>query len=349
MTRARVFRSVLRHYQAVHYRPGVLLLVLDLSLYAALFVAICVVPWWWAKGLLGVTLGIVIGRLFQLGHTASHRALFPQGKLNRLLSRPVGVLCLLPSLMPEWSWDVAHNRIHHVLAQHAEGDSAWRPLSPQAFATASWARRLRERLSRSLIGLGWHYFYIDWCRLFIPHMLNNLQDARARTDLVLLLSFTVGQVVIASSIGGPWWLNLLMAWVLPFVIWNYILAFVSYFHHTHEGAIWYLDGNDRPSLMETAFECSRNVTLPWRLDLLLHSAMVHTVHHLSPLIPTYRQREATTALFAALGEPLIVDRITWRRAWVITAHCQLYDYQARRWVRFAEVPRAGALQTLPAE
>lgn len=330
--------AVLREFRAPNNRRGLVLLALDLSAYVACFLAVCLAPHWALKLPLSILLGICIGRMFQLGHTASHGALIADG--NRRWRRPLAIFCFLPALTPEHAWDIGHNRVHHVCLNQKELDNTWVPMSPDEYRAASAGRRLWERVIRSLPGLGLYYTVDTWFREMICGSLRRLDKPALRNDLLLLAGFLIIEIALAVSLGASPWLNLLFAILLPQLVWHYIMAMVIYFHHTHEAARWYqVDSAARPSLLETAYEASRNVTLPWRIDALMHSVMVHVVHHLSPLVPCYLQAEATHALGERAGLGVTTHPIGWRRAWQITRHCQLYDFQAGCWRRFAEVTR----------
>lgn len=333
--------AVLREFRAPNNRRGLTLLALDLLAYAACFIAVCLAPHWSLKLALSLLLGICIGRLFQLGHTASHGALIASG--NRRWRRPLGMLCFLPALTPEHGWDIGHNRVHHVCVNQKELDNNWVPMSPEEYRAAPAWRRLWERIIRSLPGLGLYYTVDIWAAQMIGGSLRRLDKKPLRQDITGIALFLAAKIALAVSLGGSPWLNLLFAIVLPQLVWHYIMAMVIYFHHTHEAARWFwAASDDKPSLLETAYEASRNVTLPWRIDALMHSVMVHIVHHLSPLVPCYLQAEATRALGARAGLTVTTHRIGWRRAWQITRHCQLYDFENGRWCRFAEVAPTGS-------
>ncbi len=348
-TPSQVIGQTLRAYRAQSHWVGLALVLADWALYVSMFVGICLVEPWGLKLLLGAALGVVIARLFQLGHTASHGALLAPGDVNRRWKRPLAQLCFLPSLMPEYSWDRGHNRIHHICMNQQQADNIWVPLSPEQYAQASAGRRLLERMYRHLAGLGLYYFDVMWAKMIMGHCLHNQGQRQSRSDLIWLLAFTATQVTVATLIGGPWWQNLLFAWILPFFVWNYIMGMTIYFHHTDENMIWYQESSDdRPSMVETALHGSRNVQLPWRLDAVLPGVMVHTVHHLSPQVPCYRQREATIALARALGEAPLEDiRLGWREAWRITKHCKLYDFTTRTWHPFPRYSPAATPDPAP--
>lgn len=81
------------------------LVVSDLLLYAACLAAALLAPHPVLQALAGLATGLVISRLFILGHDACHQSLTRHRTLNRWLGR----LIFLPSLTPYSLWEVGHN------------------------------------------------------------------------------------------------------------------------------------------------------------------------------------------------------------------------------------------------
>ncbi|GAB5388798.1 MAG: fatty acid desaturase [Alphaproteobacteria bacterium] len=331
----RLIGDVLKQYRTTSNWPGLLLVALDGSIYCALFIAACLVPFWWAKIVLGVAIGIFAGRMFQLAHTASHGALLTRA--YRRWRRPLGVFCFLPAWTPEWAWDVGHNRVHHVNVQRIEVDNTWVPMSPQEFLAAPKWRQWLERAYRTVPGFGLYYMIDSWLLGMLRTSLTRLEDPRIRSDFLWIMAFIALQVGLALWLGDAPVLNIICAVLLPQFVWSWIMGMVVYFHHTHEGAVWYRDQDEgRPSLMEAQWQHSRNVTLPMRLDVLMHSVMVHVVHHLAPMVPCYKQAAATRALEQALDVEIPTHRIGWKRAFEIARHCKCWDYDSMQWVPFPD-------------
>ena len=73
---------------------ALVLLVIDLCIWAALMFGTVALDAWWAKLLCAVAAGFMIGRLFIIGHDACHQSLTPHRGLNKW----VGRIAFLPSL-----------------------------------------------------------------------------------------------------------------------------------------------------------------------------------------------------------------------------------------------------------
>src|SRR5581483_11438447 len=112
--------------------------------------------------------GILIGRLFVLGHDACHGALFPA----RFLNRVVGRMLFLTSLTPYTLWEFGHNSVHHGFSNLKSRDYVWTPFSPEEWRALPRTRRALERLYRTPLGLGIYYgFEIWWKRLYFPSLI----------------------------------------------------------------------------------------------------------------------------------------------------------------------------------
>ncbi len=87
-----------------------MLFAFDYLLFGAVLAGVALAPHWAAKLALGVLAGLLIARLFIIGHDACHQSLTPRRGLNKWLGR----LTFLPSLTPYSLWEVGHNVVHHA-------------------------------------------------------------------------------------------------------------------------------------------------------------------------------------------------------------------------------------------
>jgi omega-6 fatty acid desaturase (delta-12 desaturase) len=195
------------------------------------------------QALAGVATGLVIGRLFILGHDACHQSL----TTHRTLNRWIGRIVFLPSLTPYSLWEVGHNVIHHGYTNLRGFDFVWQPRSLAEFQALSPARQWLERIYRS--GWApWLYYLVEiwWSRLLFPNR-SNMPTRRAVFvwDGLLASTFAVAWIaalVVAARATGqsPAWL-VAVGFALPFLFWNGLIGFVVYVHHTHTGVLWHQD------------------------------------------------------------------------------------------------------------
>ena len=121
--------------------------------------------------------------------------------------------------------------------------------------------------------------------------------------------------------------------VVPFLLWNGIMGFVVYLHHTHPTIAWFQNRQEwqRHRAYLTATACAR---LPLGIDRLMHNIMEHNAHHLNPRIPMYTLRAAQQVLrekFPGLCE----YRLDWRTYVDSARRCKLYDYANHAWTDFS--------------
>jgi omega-6 fatty acid desaturase (delta-12 desaturase) len=294
-------------------------------------------------GTLVVTAAIV--RLFLIGHDACHGSLFRSARLNAICGR----IAFLPSMTAYSLWEVGHNTAHHGFNNLKGRDQVWAPFSKAEFDALPRHRRSLERLYRG--GLGWGAYYLIemwWKKLYFASRREiGSQRARYRHDSLLVTAGAVlwiGVVVlVARSTEQSTLLLVALAVVLPFLLWNGVMGFVVYLHHTSPRIAWFQDRHEwqrhRAYLSSTA-----RVTLPLRLDRLMHGIMEHNAHHVNPRVSMFALRKAQRLLRDRFPD-LCDYRLDWRAYVGGVRSCKLYDYTNHAWLDFdgrvtARVPLA---------
>jgi acyl-lipid omega-6 desaturase (Delta-12 desaturase) len=316
---------------------------LDLILFTALLAAIVQVQQPMIQLLAGGLAGVVIARLFILGHDACHQSFTPHRGLNRWLGR----LVFLPSLTPYSLWEVGHNVVHHGYTNLKGFDFVWEPRTLEEFRALPRGRQVLERIYRS--GWApWLYYLVEvwWARLFFPSR-RTMPTRRTvfTADSLLVSAFAlawVGGLVAAASHTGQsavW-----LVWVgfaLPFLVWNGLIGFVVYVHHTHEAVSWYAD-KPRWAAAQPFVSTTVHLSFRWGVGSVLHHIMEHTAHHVDMGVPLYRLKQAQLLLEQKLPGQIIVQPFSWR--WYArTAHrCKLWDYEADCWTDFDGRPTCSA-------
>ncbi|MBI1396072.1 MAG: fatty acid desaturase [Betaproteobacteria bacterium] len=291
------------------------------------------------KSLASVGVGIMIARLFIIGHDACHHALTRHRALNRL----VGRLTFLPSLTPFSLWDLGHNQAHHGFTNLNPRDAVWAPLSADDFGALSPRRRRMECLYRS----GWApavYYVMEiwWKKLIFPRVdqIGSYRSIYGR-DSLLVSAFAVAWVtlVAVSAYGSNGSITeaLFFACFLPLLFWSWLMGFIIYIHHTDPSIAWFRDvtawAASQPYLTATLYvECPI-------LDSLLHNILQHPAHHLNMTIPFYRLKAAQKRLQDIVPEYIRTRRLTWSYYWRVAEQCKLYDYDNRRWQPFSAITR----------
>jgi omega-6 fatty acid desaturase (delta-12 desaturase) len=315
----------------------------DLLLFAACMAAALLAPQPWLQALAGGAAGVVISRLFILGHDACHQSFTPHRGLNRWLGR----LVFLPSLTPYSLWEVGHNVVHHGYTNLRGFDFVWQPRSlPEFSALPPWRRAL-ERVYRS--GWApWLYYLVEiwWARMFFPSRATMPTRRAVFTwDCLLVSAFAIawlGGLAFAAARTGQSIAWLLTAgFALPFLVWNGMIGFVVYVHHTHADVAWY---EDKQSWSASQPFVSTTVHLTFRsaMGTLLHHIMEHTAHHVDMSVPLYRLRRAQALLESRLAGAIVVQPFSWRWYADTARRCKLYDFEARCWTDFSGRPSAAS-------
>ncbi len=316
-----------------------LLLALDYALFAALIAGVVLVDAWWAKALLGLAAGFVIGRPFIIGHDACHQNLTPHRRLNKWLGR----IAFLPSLTPYSLWDAGHNVVHHGFTNLKGVDFVWAPATAEEFAAMTPVQRALDRAYRSGWAPGLYYLIeIWWNKMFFPSsrqmpsrrsifLWDNLLVAAA--GLVWLGGLVAAGVATEQSIA----LLLLTGFALPFMFWCSMIGFVVYVHHTHVKVSWH---DDRAAWQKAQPFVSTTVhlTFPFRMGALMHHIMEHTAHHVDMSIPLYRLKQAQAKLEELLPGRIVIQRFSWRWYFETARACKLYDFTRRCWTDYAGRP-----------
>lgn len=346
MPSRRLIRSWLAHLPTQNTAYALALVVLDIALFCAALAATIAIRIPALQGIAGAATGFMIGRLFILGHDACHQSL----TRHRTFNRWVGRLLFLPSLTPYSLWDAGHNIVHHGFTNLKGVDVVWQPRSLAEYqALPRWRQRL-ERVYRSGWAPGLYYLVeIWWARMLFPS--KRVMPTRRTVfvfDSVLASAATAGWLagLIAAAYAthqSAWWLGT-VGFVLPLVVWNAMIGFAVYVHHTHAGVTWY---DDRVAWAESNAYVSSTVHLTFRsiIGSLAHHIMEHTAHHVDMSIPLYRLKKAQVILASRLAGRIVIQPFSWPWYARTARCCKLYDYQARCWTDFAGRPTTSAVST----
>src|SRR5205814_10349109 len=97
--------------------------------------------------------------------------------------------------------------------------------------------------------------------------------------------------------------------IVPFLLWNWLMGFVVFQHHTHPKVPWYGDESDW-TFYAGQIQSVIHVELPRPVELILHNIMEHTAHHVDPRIPLYNLENAQKQLEQAYAGDLVVFPFT---------------------------------------
>lgn len=321
---------------AVHQRSPVRalgMLLADLILYGAGLTGVFIVESPGARLLFGLLTGLGVACLFIWAHDAAHGSLFRSDRWSELL----GTAAMLPSLQMYQLWVLGHNRVHHGFTSLSPIDWIWRPLTPEEYLQRSRWSRAVYRLERHPTGCGLHYLLRVWW----PGMVRFRPGGPARrhgtyrTSKLPTLAWVMVLAPVAYRYAGGA-VGIVAALVLPFVAFNYIIAFVVYLHHTHPQVPFFLDRRAwSPTIGQLA--CTTVVRSNRLVEALTHNILIHTPHHVDSRIPFYRLKGAYADLRPTYGGIVQEYRLRWNTVRAIFRTCQLYEFDTRTWRRFSDV------------
>jgi len=311
-----------------------LVLLLDIALFSGGTALVLMVDSLWAKILGSAVITAAIVRLFLVGHDACHGSFFSNARFNAIGGR----IAFLPSLTAYSLWEMGHNTAHHGFNNLKGRDQVWAPYSKSEFDALPPVRRSLERLYRS--GLGWGAYYLVemwWKKLFFASRKEIGSTRRKYTlDSILVTAFAaawIGLVAYAASTTGQSFLLLVtLAVIVPFLLWNGVIGFVVFLHHTSPQIAWFSNRQEwqRNRAYLTATACVR---FPLGLDRLMHNIMEHNAHHLNPGIPMFTLRAAQQVLRDKF--PGLCDYSINRRTYMdVVRRCKLYDFANHQWLDF---------------
>jgi len=332
-------RKVLREWLAPVSAPSTVralaLVAFDLALLALAMAAAVLARGVLPSLLAAASVGLVISRLFILGHDACHQSFTRHRRLNRWIGRIV----FLPSLTPYSLWEIGHNVVHHGYTNLRGFDFVWQPLTLAEYRALPRWRRALERIYRS--GWApWLYYLVEiwWARMLFPS--RRTMPTRRRIfiwDSLLVTAFAAlwlgGLIAAAIALGQSVAWTVVTGFVVPFLVWNGMMGFVVYVHHTHAGIAWH---QDKAAWAASQPFVSTTVHLTFRSAMggLLHNIMSHTAHHVDMGVPLYRLPQAQALLEAKLPDRIVIQPFSWRWYARTARHCKLYDYERGLWTDF---------------
>lgn len=328
-------KTVLLAFEKPGYLRPFLALAIDLGVFSAGLWLVLMDSALWLKlvGSVLITAGIV--RLFLIGHDACHGSFFKNDLLNDIFGR----IAFLPSMTAFSLWDVGHNVAHHGFNNLKGRDQVWAPLTKEEYDGLPGYRKLLERVYRGGAGWGLYYFIELWWKKLYFATKRQIGATRAKYhwDSLLVTIGMAGWVALVALVAyeteQSFWLLLTLGVLVPFAIWNVIMGFVVFVHHTHPNIAWFSKRTEwqryRAYLTATV-----HVRFPFGLDRLMHNIMEHNAHHLNPRIPMYTLRDAQRALTDRFAGEFSAYKLNWREYVDVVRRCKLYDFANHAWLDF---------------
>lgn len=276
------------------------------------------------KVLMIIPTAFAISFLFLIGHDAAHNSFTKYALLNQIIARVV----FLPTFHSYTAWCLSHNRTHHAHTNLKDDDDVFNPLSKKEFDSLSYLERSSYKFKRTMLGHGWMYFQELWLTKMIFVKPNNKGLVQYLIlDLILLLVYGIAFFFFLGSL-----VNVLFVSILPFLIWNWLMGWVTYQQHTHPLIKRFKDKKDW-DYTNAQITGTMHVVYPELINMSFHYIMEHTVHHLRPDIPMYHLKKAQHYLEAGDHN---IPKVQWSIKDYLNAlkKCKLYDYENNQWIDY---------------
>jgi omega-6 fatty acid desaturase (delta-12 desaturase) len=294
-------------------------------------------PGWLSKVIFGIINGNAIGLMFILGHDACHGVLLPKKWMNSM----AGKIALAPAFHSRIAWIYNHNYLHHKYTNIKEMDPGIAPWDIKDYLKLSPFKQFEYRASRTVYGLGWIYFkemWIKWQFFPIKSRAPKRYKAFLKEKIALFLFFIMwiallvwAAVFRAESI----WLMVVCGFVIPQMIWNWLIAFVVLQQHTHPDVARYSSLDFQlPSITNGQLNSTPHLILPPFLKRSVFHVMEHTAHHLDPSIPFYQLEHAQQHIDKNHPDDIVSEPLTLSSFLKTITICKLYNYETHQYVDY---------------
>jgi omega-6 fatty acid desaturase (delta-12 desaturase) len=125
--------------------------------------------------------------------------------------------------------------------------------------------------------------------------------------------------------------------IIPFLVWNLFISFVTIVQHTGPRARWIMP-TGRPSTHEQKLRGTVHVGFPKAMDWFFHRVMQHITHHVNPMVPMYALKKAEKEVTDREADLVVIERWTPFYHWRMTRDCKLYDPAIDGWCDFKFQP-----------
>ena len=267
-----------------------------LAILIAVLAVAATVTWWPLKVAASILGGLVFVRAFILYHDFMHHSLLRRSRLARPLFHGLGLLMLSP---PSY-WRYSHNFHHGNVGKPLDGQDetellltsdvgSFPLMTTEAWRTTSFWQRVEYRTMRHPLTLLGAYVTVFLISLTLLPL---IKDPRKYWDGAL--SIVAHTILLAALWMLAGFSVLFFAFLLPFAIAAAVGAYLFYAQHNYE-ELQILHA-DEWTYYRGATESSSHMKFGAVMDWFTGCIGYHHIHHVNPLIPFYRLREAMLAI-----------------------------------------------------
>ena len=275
---------------------------------------------YWISFGLGIVNGLITVRIFIISHDCGHNSFFRSKKASKI----VGFWTSALAFTPYEHWRHSHWVHHRKSGQYEEkGVGYFWIMGVQEYKQAAWYTRAFYRFYRNpfvLFLLGGLWQFAIESRLSF-----SCKNWEQRKSVWLTNLFWASVIVTGGSTLGYWtFFTLLFPVIATGAFWGLLLFYVQ---HHYEGSYWAhkKDWNYEKAALEGSSYIKLNPVAEW----FAGSINYHHIHHLAPLVPNYRLKEAHENIPTFRNvKPLTFKQIlgSWRLRLVDEEACEWSDF-----------------------
>jgi omega-6 fatty acid desaturase (delta-12 desaturase) len=195
------------------------------------------------------------------------------------------------------------------------------------------------------LGTGLYYLVEIWAKqmIFPPYSVLPHTARRRMIDTFLAGSFFLFQIFTIIVIHYEFdqvislkslTFDIIIAIVVPFLILNWLLGYVSFLNHTHPQVLWF-DTPENWSFETGQIQYTVHMTVPFWLVFFMTDLGLHATHHIEPRVPIWKLTQTQESFLKTLNGEGVFERWSPKLQSTIFAKCKLYDYQNHQWLDFA--------------
>lgn len=315
-----------------------IILSIDVLLYISCLMVLIHTSSLYIKSILAILIAFIIAMIFTIGHDCCHHSFTSSKKLNKIFGR----IAFSFSLHNFSLWNLGHNETHHSFTNLKNKDYVYAPLSKCEYQALSMPKQQIYKLYRSIFGHCPYYLIEIWFKkILYPFKkisgINSAIKTTALLDLIPIAIYLFGLtsliIIRSQELNQSAIINFTFAMIIPFLVWNWIMGFVIFQHHTNPFTRWYLDKVEW-EYWEVQLEHSTHIRFPKPINFITHNIMEHSAHHGNMQIPMYELKNAQKALESKFKDRMQIINWSFKFYWDSIQTCKLYDYEKHSWLDF---------------
>lgn len=284
---------------------------------------------------------LLLTGLWVLAHECGHQAFSDYGWVNDT----VGWVLHSYLMVPYFSWKFSHSK-HHKATGHLTRDMVFVPYSKEEFLESKGANHIDDVVGDSPLYTLYELFvqqFGGWIAYLFTNVTGQKYEGKSswgvshfnpasaifeKKEYWYVLLSDIG-IAIQGLVLYTWYknfggFNVLVNWLLPYVLVNHWLVFITYLQHS-DAKMPHYDADQWTFARGAAATIDREFGFVGKH--IFHDIIeTHVLHHYCSRIPFYNAREASEAIKKVMGEHYQhSDENMWVSLWKSARTCQYVD------------------------